>query len=83
MSKSTGLQIRDRLLDDRIGAMGLLSLEHGQRGVELVNPMVPVSGEQLTLPVQDGPGIQAPDPTHDQPATAGTKSISIRGRVGV
>jgi len=60
MSKSAGLEVGDDLLDDRVSAVGLLGLEHGQRGVG-EDRVVAVVGEQLTLPVGHGLGVQPPD----------------------
>jgi len=64
--KGTTFEVGDDLLDDGVGAVGLLCLEHGQRGVG-EHPVVAVVGEQLALPVRDGLGVEPADPAHDQP----------------
>jgi len=61
MSKGAGLQVGAGLPDDRVGAVGLLGLGHGQRGVG-EHAVVTVAGEQLTLLMRHGFGVQAPDP---------------------
>jgi len=49
------------------GRDGPSRLERGQWGVG-EHRVVSVVGEQLTLPVRDGLGVQPLDPAHDQPA---------------
>ena len=66
MGKGTALKVGDDLLDDCVGAVGLLGSEHGQRGVG-EHAVVAVVGEELALPVRDGFGVEAADPAHDQP----------------
>jgi hypothetical protein len=57
--KGAALKVSDDLLDDRVGAVGLLGLEHGQWGVR-EHALLAVAGEQLTLPVRDRLGVQPP-----------------------
>ena len=61
LCKSAGFQGSDDLLDDRVSAVGLFGLEHGQGGVG-EHPVVTVARDQLTLPVRDCLGVQAHGP---------------------
>ncbi len=67
MGQGAGLQVCDDVRDDRVGAVGLFDLEHGQWGVG-EHPVVAVVGEQLTVSVRDRLGIEPADAAHDQPA---------------
>ena len=60
------LKVSDHLLDDRVGAVGLLGFQHDQWGVG-EHPVVAVGREELALALRDRLGVEAFAPAHDEP----------------
>ena len=52
MCKGTAIKVGDDLLDDRVGAVGLLGFQHDQWGVG-EHPVVAVGRKQLALACRD------------------------------
>jgi hypothetical protein len=52
MCESAALEVGDDLVDDCVGAVGLLGFQHGQWGVG-EHSVVAVGGKQLALALRD------------------------------